>query len=659
MSAALSWEELNGQFLSAALRWLRALLARQVDAGDAAMIDQELDGAIADMAQLATAMEPPPALATIASRFGLSRFEEEILLLCAAMELDTRIAGLCAQAQGDPSRPHPTFALALTVFADGAWDALSPERPLRSWRLIEISQGPGQPLTGSALRADERIVNYLKGLNVLDDRLSSMLRTVDGGELDPALPTSTEATVARVVELLSQPDAPDRPSVVQLVGEDPDSRRLVARHVAARMDVELYRLPTGLLPDQVGELETLSRLWQRETLLRPVGLYLDGDEVEAPTQQETQRVDRFLSRATGMTLLAARDSWPVAGRPGAVVDVHRPTPAEQQAAWAAALGGGAGEAPALLSGQFDLSLDAIDDIARSVPGDEEELWDACLAHARPRMESLAERLEPKATWADIVLPATELKLLTQLAAQVRNRSAVYDDWGFRRKMTRGLGITALFAGQSGTGKTMAAEVLANDLRLSLYRIDLSAVMDKYVGVTEKNLRKVFDAAESGGALLFFDEADALFGKRSEVKDSLDRFGNVQINYLLQRMEAYRGLAVLATNLKSALDPAFTRRLRFIVDFPYPGAGERRTIWAKVFPADTPRAGLDFDRLARLNLTGGSIHNVALNAAFLAAASGSAVTMAIVLEAARNEFRKLEKPINEADFQVDPADGAAA
>jgi hypothetical protein len=529
MSAELSWEERNGQFLSAGLRWLRILLGRQVEPAADGSNDEQLDAAIAEMAQLAAEMEPPPALAMLATRFGLSRFEEEILLLCAAMELDTRIAGLCAQAQGDPSRPYPTFALALTAFADGAWDALSPERPLRYWRLIEISQAPGQPLTGSALRADERIVNYLKGLNVLDDRLSPMLRALEDGVLDLSLPASTEATVARVVHLLQQPVGRDRASVVQLVGSDADSKTLCAQHVAARLDVGLYRLPAGLLPDPVADLETLSRLWHRETLLRPVGLYLDGDEMEAGTQQEMQRVDRFLSRAAGIILLAVRESWSVEGRPGAVVDVQRPTPAEQRAAWAAALGQHADEASALLSGQFDLSFKAIDDIAQSTPDDEEDLWDACLAQTRPRMESLAERLEPKATWADIVLPSAEMRLLTQLAAQVRNRSTVYDGWGFRGKMTRGLGITALFAGQSGTGKTLAAEVIANDLRLALYRIDLSAVMDKYVGVTEKNLRKVFDAAESGGAVLFFDEADALFGKRSEVKDSLDRFGNLQIN----------------------------------------------------------------------------------------------------------------------------------
>lgn len=214
----------------------------------------------------------------------------------------------------------------------------------------------------------------------------------------------------------------------------------------------------------------------------------------------------------------------------------------------------------------------------------------------------------------------------------------------------GFGISVLFAGDSGTGKTMAAEVIANALRLDLYRIDLSAVVNKYIGETEKNLRRVFDAAEDGGMVLFFDEADALFGKRSEVKDSHDRYANIEINYLLQRIEAYRGLAILATNMKSALDHAFLRRLRFIVEFPFPGIPERRRIWQRVFPADTPRtASLDFDWLARFNLTGGSIHNIALNAAFLAAQAGTPVTMPLVLEAAKIELRKLELPINNADF----------
>ena len=214
---------------------------------------------------------------------------------------------------------------------------------------------------------------------------------------------------------------------------------------------------------------------------------------------------------------------------------------------------------------------------------------------------------------------------------------------------RGLGISALFAGPSGTGKTMAAEVLAHDLRLDLYRIDLSQIVSKYIGETEKNLRCVFDAAEEGAAVLLFDEADALFGKRSEVKDSHDRYANIEVSYLLQRMEAYRGLAILTTNRKSAIDQAFMRRIRFVVEFPYPEATQRAEIWRRVFPPRTPTENLRIDRLARLNAAGGHIHNIAMGAAFLAAEAGEPVRMSHLLTAARTEFDKLEKPLTDAEI----------
>jgi SpoVK/Ycf46/Vps4 family AAA+-type ATPase len=266
------------------------------------------------------------------------------------------------------------------------------------------------------------------------------------------------------------------------------------------------------------------------------------------------------------------------------------------------------------------------------------------------MDMLAQRITPKATWNDIVLPEQQHILLRHIADQVNQRNKVYDSWGFRRRNSRGLGMTVLFAGESGTGKTMGAEILANHLQLDLYRIDLSAVVSKYIGETEKNLRKLFDAAEDGGALLFFDEADALFGKRSEVKDSHDRYANIEVNYLLQRLEAYQGLAILATNLKSGLDDAFTRRLRFCVTFPKPDEAQRLLIWQQVFPNELPLAALDYAYLAKtFKFAGGSIYNVALNAAFMAASDGQMVTMSHILTAIRIELSKEDRLINERDF----------
>jgi SpoVK/Ycf46/Vps4 family AAA+-type ATPase len=275
---------------------------------------------------------------------------------------------------------------------------------------------------------------------------------------------------------------------------------------------------------------------------------------------------------------------------------------------------------------------------------------AASPNADNRMDELAQHIEPLATWNDLVLPEPQRATLREIAAHVRRMSVVYGDWGFAGKSTRGLGISALFSGASGTGKTMAAEVLANELALALYRIDLSAVVSKYIGETEKNLRRLFDAAEETGAILFFDEADALFGRRSEVKDSHDRYANIEVSYLLQQMEAYRGLAILTTNFKSALDPAFLRRIRFIVNFPFPDAGQRAEIWRRVFPSQTPVAGIDVGRLTQLNVAGGSIRNIAMNAAFLAADAGEPVRMSHLLAAARGEYAKLEKPMTDAEFR---------
>ena len=278
----------------------------------------------------------------------------------------------------------------------------------------------------------------------------------------------------------------------------------------------------------------------------------------------------------------------------------------------------------------------------------DRLWDACRAQSRPRLDELAHRIASAASWDDLVLPELQRQTLRDVVVQVRHRAQVYEQWGFAAKSSRGLGISALFAGASGTGKTLAAEVLANELRLDLYRIDLSQVVSKYIGETEKNLRRVFDAAEDGGAVLLFDEADALFGKRSEVKDSHDRYANIEVSYLLQRMEAYRGLAILTSNMKDALDTAFLRRIRFIVTFPFPDGVQRAEIWRRIFPAATPTDGVDVTRLARLNVTGGNIRNIALNAAFLAADAGEPVRMPHLLRAAQIEYAKLEKPLSASE-----------
>ncbi|MGH7512747.1 MAG: AAA family ATPase [Gemmatimonadales bacterium] len=630
------------------------------------------EGAVAEVAaglERLAAADPPPALVILARRLGLSAFEQQVLLLAVAMELDPAVAGLCAAAQGNASRPYPTFALAMTAFDDPSWDVLSPERPLRFWRLLEVTASPSQPLTAGVLRADERIVNFAKGLNHLDERLALLLAPVSPPIPLDSLPPSEEAVAEQLASMLGRQDRPGPPPAVQLLGTDSSSKQVVAARVATRLGVQLYRLGADLLPTLPAEIETLAILCQREALLIRLGLYVEPREADVtPEHGHSNPLSRFLARVGGVRFIDTRDLRPEFGPAAFAVEVAKPTPAEQLAAWRALLGAHAGDHPRRLSSQFDLALPRIHDVAEQALAEgaddperlKQRLWAACLASARPRLDQLAQRIDARARWPDLILPEAELGLLRQLMGQVLNRSVVYDEWKFAEKMNRGLGISALFAGESGTGKTMAAEVIANELGLGLYRIDLSAVVSKYIGETEKNLRRLFDAAEDGGAILFFDECDAIFGKRSEVKDSHDRYANIEINYLLQRMETYRGLAILATNMKSGLDRAFLRRLRFTIEFPFPGTAERKRIWRQVFPAGMNTSALDFDRLARLSLTGGSIHNIALNSAFLAAGADGAVTMPRVLEAARGELRKMERPVSEAELRwIPPAPAPAA
>ena len=601
--------------------------------------------------------DPPPALIVLAQRLGLSDFERDTLLLCAAVEIDPGIAELYARVQGANMRA-PTFALALQALEGASWDALSPHRPLRYARLVEPAPTGATPLTLTPLRVDERIAHYLKGLNVLDERLSALLMPTDPGEA-PLSVSQRELADAVLAQLQAAGREAQIP-LIQLVGNSADSKIDVARHVSRTLGRHLYVLGSDALPQVKADVDAIVRLWQRERLLLPIALLVDADDLPSTPAEAGQALFAFASRDIGLAFVSVRE-MPARPFPSALAfEVNKPTAREQHDAWrsaleASAMSADAGSAAPVLAGHFDMSLRDIRQsiaLAQAASGDApavQRVWRACRKLSQPRLDQLAQRIDPRAGWDDLVLCDEAIALLRQVAGQVRTRFRVYEDWGYAARTTRGLGISALFAGESGTGKTMAAEVLAGELDLALYRIDLSAVVSKYIGETEKNLRRVFDAAEQGGAILFFDEADALFGKRSEVKDSHDRYANIEINYLLQRMEGFSGLAILATNMRSALDTAFMRRLRFVINFPYPGPAERRRIWQRAL-GEVPREAVDLDRLARFNLSGGNIQVIALNAAFMAAAHGTPLTQPMLLNAVRTELRKLEKPVSEAEFR---------
>ena len=595
----------------------------------------------------------PAALDRLCSVFSLSTFERAMLLLCAGVELCPDFPALCSAANGDQRMNHATLSLALAAFPEPDWSALTPSSTLRRWRLIEV--GAGERLMSSPLRIDERVLHFLSGVSYLDERLQGLIKPC----VAPLeLPESQRVAVVRVAEAWSDKTELGALAVIQLCGNDATGKRAVAAVACTAMGLQLRAVRAADLPSASSERDAFARLWEREALLADCALLVDEDDT---TSSEIARgILSFVESAQSFLFVTCAEPLRSRRRPIERIDVNRPSAGEQKAIWRRALGEAAERLNGnldLVSTQFDLSLHSINVVSEEVlrqwrHGQDREfgrmLWEACRRQLRPKLDDLAQRIQPAATWDDLVLPEAQLQVLRSIAAHVRWRALVYEGWGFASKGARGLGISALFSGASGTGKTMAAEVLANELRLDLYRIDLSAIVSKYIGETEKNLRRVFEAAEEGGSILLFDEADALFGKRSEVKDSHDRYANIEVSYLLQKIEAYRGLAVLTSNLKNAVDQAFMRRIRFLVHFPFPDNLQRIEIWRRIFPGSMPMEELSFEKLARLNLTGGSIRNLALNAAFLAADAGEPVRMKHLLAAAQCEYTKLERQLSEAE-----------
>ncbi|MEH1942819.1 MAG: ATP-binding protein [Nostoc sp.] len=650
-----NWDEANYRYLSAALAVVRGILENHTAKEQNQPEEKNQEHLQQALQEAAAAMPAPSTLERVCKMFSLSSFERDLLLLCTSMELNGNFAKLCATIHDDSQRAYPTLSLALAAFPNVHWDAIAPNAPLRYWRLIQI--GDGHALTLSPLRIDERILHYLTGIQYLDERLAGIIEPLQ--EVTDLVP-SHQDLAERVAAVWSQAYKINNLPIVQLCGIETASKRTIAATICQLQGLSLWVMPAQVIPLAPGELDNLIRLWTRETILSKCALLIDCNELDTNDTARLNAIARFIERTKGFLLVTSRERIGLSQRLVVNFDVHQPTSKEQGAVWQDALGTIApqmnGQVKTLVD-RFNLSAatiraacaEAAGQLAQTPENDISDiLWDACRVQARPRLDELAQRIEPSGDWEDLVLPEAQKQVIHEIAAHVRQRSTVYNNWGFAGKNARGLGISALFAGASGTGKTLGAEVLAQKLRLDLYRIDLSSVVSKYIGETEKNLRRVFDAAEQGGVILLFDEADALFGKRSEVKDARDRYANIEVSYLLQRMESYPGLAVLTTNLKSAIDIAFLRRIRFVVQFPFPDTTQRAEIWRRVFPADTPTADLDVLQLARLNVAGGNIRNIALNAAFLAADAGEAVQMKHVLRAAQTEYTKLEKPLTDAE-----------
>jgi AAA+ superfamily predicted ATPase len=627
---------------------------------------------------------PLPYLAQL---FRLTPFEEQCLLLCLAPELDRKYEKLYAYLQDDVTRKRPSVDLVLKLICPSMPEKLAarlafdPRAPLIKFRLLQMTDSAPDapsPLISRFLKLDDRVVNFLLDFESIDVRLEPFARLVSGQANLDEVPVA-EQIQTRIRSFVGwhsrERESHRQPIVFHFHGPYGSGKRLLAEAICQELKLPLLlvqadQMVSGQMPPEEALL-----LLGREAVLQSASLCIqDFDSLLANDKQALllKSLVEVIKTFSLTVFLLGRRTWKPLGllNEVAFVDCEIPIPDDgiRKRLWRTHLNGGSplasdADAGALASkfrltpGQIQDALAAAGNLARwRSPELEtisaEDLHAACRAQSDPKLNTLARKIQPLHSWTDIVLPADALAQLREICQRVAQTYRVLGEWGFARKLATGRGVNALFAGPSGTGKTMAAGILANELGLELYKIDLSQVVSKFIGETEKNLDSIFTGAENSNIILFFDEADALFGKRSEVRDSHDRYANIEISYLLQKMEDYEGVAILATNLRQNLDEAFIRRLAFSINFPFPDEDDRRRIWSGIWPEGISFAdNVDFDLLARqFKLSGGNIKNVALAAAFLAAADGGIVTMAHLLHAVRREFQKLGKVVTEFDPQ---------
>jgi ATPase family associated with various cellular activities (AAA) len=631
-----------------------------------------------------------PGLAALEKEFGLVELDLALLVIAVAPELDLRYERLYAYLQDDVTRRRPTVDLALGLLCPsieakiGARTRFSANAPLLRHGLLRLIPDPSHidpPLLALAMKPDELVVRVVSGVEAPDSRLASFVRLVrtTTEQAAPPLDDRTKGALGALADRWRETPARTH---LHLHGPPGSGRRRAAETVAAIAGLTLLEVDLARAIEERANLDDVIPLLFREARVRGAALYLAGTHLLQDPERALERAILLdeLEEHPGPVVLGGSSPWPVGRRPEGLVSIELPVPEPgvRSVAWSDALA-------RIGQGLGDIDLRTLAERYRLTPGQIDEAvavagadatWAAALsgsaasgpnplaledlaAAARSRsatdLARLARRVTPIHVWEDLVLPPDAVIQLRELCARVTGRHRVLEEWGFGRKLSLGRGVNALFAGPSGTGKTMAAEIVAGELGLELYKIDLSGVVSKYIGETEKNLDRIFQAAEGASAILFFDEADALFGRRSEVRDSHDRYANIEISYLLQKMEEHDGVAILASNLRQNLDESFVRRLSFTVHFPFPEEAERLEIWRGIWPDETPLApDVDLGSLAaRFKLSGGNIRNVSLSAAFLAAQDGGTVTMAHLSQAIRREFQKLGKAFEPFTAADDP------
>jgi len=627
-------------------------------------------------------------IAWLKDAFGLSHFDMDIIIIALAPELDTRYERLYAYLQDHVAHRRASVGLALNLLCSTVEEKIekrahfAPDSPLVGKNLIHLIAEPNNPqpsLLSHYLMLDEQVTNMIFFQEGLDSRLSPFCEFTYPSIGMGSVPLEVESRRA-LLSLTAHARRKRQQLHLYFQGPRGAGKRMAAAALAFETSMPILVADLSTVYREPG-FANLLKILLREAWFKDAILCLD--ETDALFSDENAAPCRLLLKAlaedSGITVLMGTKPWVWHGfGPGGVVTVPFTTSDYgcRRSCWNESLRAenislDESELDALAS-RFRLTRHQIASAVKSAKkcacwnaatatGDGrdgindkpamKDIFTAARAQSGYELAALTRKVDVRCTWNDIVLPQEAMTQLREICRRVIYRHRVLGEWDFDSKLSLGKGVNALFSGPSGTGKTMAAEIIANELGLDLYKIDLSGVVSKYIGETEKNLDRIFTAAESANAILFFDEADALFGKRSEVRDAHDRYANIEISYLLQKMEQYEGVTILATNLRQNLDDAFMRRMAFIIHFPFPDEESRRRIWAGIWPKAVPLAAdVELEFLARqFKLSGGNIKNIALAASFLAAADGGEVAMECLIRATKHEYQKMGKTLSETEL----------
>jgi SpoVK/Ycf46/Vps4 family AAA+-type ATPase len=687
-----NWEHLSAEFALLDLLLRREVLgSRAASDGDAAAQFEELSAAAAalrleidERSQATLERNTFLALPHVARLFSLTPFEAGAVAVCLALEADLKYGKLYALLQDDPTRKHPSVDVILRLLTSTPGERLSaraffaPQATLFRSHILRYTEDDDAPQLARAVRLDERMTNYLLGVGGMGRVAEGCVRAASATRTLAELRWNDELKdrlldVTR--EHLRSPLPARRKLIFHFHGPDGTGKKTLAAALCDELGIPLLAVNLRRVLGGPYDFEEGLRAVMREAILRPAALFLEHFDLLADDDEKLSAHRRALADAvedfSWLTFIATANEW----EPGEMFGEHlllgvslpAPDAEERALLWDALAEADASFASGVewegLAARFRLTPGQLRDAhvaarnyAHLREGDgaqvsADDLNRACRAQSNQRLGTLARKLALRHDWDDLVLPPDSLAHLSELCAQVRHRQTVFGAWGFEHRLSLRRGLCALFCGPSGTGKTMAVEIIARELGLDAYKIDLSTVVSKYIGETEKNLSRIFEEAETSNAVLFFDEADALFGKRSEVKDAHDRYANIETGYLLQRIEEFEGVVILATNLRKNIDEAFFRRMSVAVEFPFPEEADRYRLWRRHFPEDAPVSDdVDFNFLAgRLQLAGGNIKNIAVGAAFMAAANSGRVHMRHVIRAARREYEKIGRMCTETEF----------